>query len=411
MQQCRKRPFYGWFIVAAGFLVMFCTIGIVNNCAGLFTKPVCEDMGFSRGAMAVNMTILSACQMVVALFGGKIFVRFDVKWIMRISSIALAVGYFCYSLAPSLPVFYLLSIVVGFAMGGMTALPLSLLIGNWFHERRGFAIGVAFMGSGIGGMLFNAVAGHLITDLGWRSTYRILGVVAFAVLVPVAWLVIRTKPADMGLTPYGQSADETTEEFDNRGMTLKEAMHTGGFWALCLVTAFGNISLCALNQNVTPHLSDEGYALTTAANISAVMLGGLACGKMLLGWLYDKLGARRATLLANLCTVLGVTGALFCKFPPMILAIIVGFSLGNAFGSVANPIIVQSIYGRKNYSAILGVVTACNNLAGVCTPVIIGGVYDRFGSYSPAFAAMILISTVTTIGYFALLSKRVEYDA
>ena len=60
----------------------------------------------------------------------------------------------------------------------------------------------------------------------------------------------------------------------------------------------------------------------------------------------------------------------------MIAAIVVGFSLGNAFGSVANPIIVQSIYGRKNYSAILGLVTACNNLAGVFTPVMIGSVYD-----------------------------------
>ena len=70
-----RRIFYGWYIVASSFLIMFCSIGIVNNCSGLFIKPVCEDMGFSRGTMAVNMTILSACQMVVALFGGKIFVN------------------------------------------------------------------------------------------------------------------------------------------------------------------------------------------------------------------------------------------------------------------------------------------------------------------------------------------------
>lgn len=94
----------------------------------------------------------------------------------------------------------------------------------------------------------------------------------------------------------------------------------------------------------------------------------------------------------------------------MIAAIVVGFSLGNAFGSVANPIIIQSIYGRKNYSAILGLVTACNNLAGVFTPVMIGSVYDYFGSYSPAFAAMMLISSCCTVGYFILLGRRVEYD-
>ena len=150
MQPSRPRIFYGWVIVAASFLVMFCTIGIVNNCAGLFIKPVCDDMGFSRGGMGVNMTIIAACQMVMALFGGKIFARFDVKTVMRVSSLLLAGGYFAYSLAPSLPVFYLLSVVIGFSMGGLTTLPLSLLIGNWFHQRRGFAVGVAFMGSGIG---------------------------------------------------------------------------------------------------------------------------------------------------------------------------------------------------------------------------------------------------------------------
>ncbi|HJA34881.1 MAG TPA: MFS transporter [Firmicutes bacterium] len=411
MQSSRPRIFYGWFIVAASFMVMFCTIGIVNNCSGLYIKPVCDDMGFSRGAMGVNMTILSICQMLVALFGGKIFVKFDVKKIMRISSILLAVGYFSYSLATSLPVFYLISVVVGFAMGGTTTMPLSLLIGNWFHQRRGFAVGVAFMGSGIGGMLFNSLAGQLITEFGWRATYRTLGIIAFVVLVPVCWLVIRTKPADMGLAPYGQAANESTEQYDNRGMTLKEAMHTGRFWALCLVTAVGNVSLCALNQNVTPHLSDEGYALTTAANISAIMLGGLAVGKMTLGWLYDKLGVRRTTLLANCSTILALVGTLLCRFPPMIAAIVLGFSIGNAFGSIGNQVIVQSIYGRKNYSAILGVVAACNSLAGSVTPVLIGGVYDLFGSYTPAFATMVVTSSLAAISYFILLSQKVEYEA
>lgn len=409
-EQGKKRPFYGWYIVAASFLIMFCSIGIVNNCSGLYIKPVCQDMGFSRGAMAVNMTILAACQMVVALFGGKIFVKFNVRSIMRVSSITLGAAYFCYSFINSLPMYYLLSVVVGFSMGGIAAMPLSLLIGNWFRQKRGFAIGMAFMGSGIGGMLFSPLAGRLITTVGWRSTYRVLGLVALGVLVPVCWLVIRTKPADLGLLPYGQSSQGGAEAFDHRGMTVQQALHTGRFWALCLVTAVGNISLCALNQNVTPHLSDQGYSLTTAANISAVMLGGLACGKMLLGWLYDKLGPRLATLLANCCTVLGVTGALFCRFPAMILAIILGFSLGNAFGSVANPIIVQSMYGRKNYSGILGIVTACNNLAGVFTPVMIGSVYDHFGSYSPAFAVMLVTSSLCAAGYFILLGQKVQYE-
>ena len=409
MQPSRPRIFYGWVIVAASFLVMFCTIGIVNNCAGLFIKPVCDDMGFSRGGMGVNMTIIAACQMVMALFGGKIFARFDVKTVMRVSSLLLAGGDFAYSLAPSLPVFYLLSVVIGFSMGGLTTLPLSLLIGNWFHQRRGFAVGVAFMGSGIGGMLFNALAGQLLTALGWRATYRILGIIAFVVLVPVCWLVIRTRPADKGLEPYGKQEDESVEEFDNRGMSLHQALRTGRFWVLCFAAALCNITLSALNQNVTPHLSDEGYSLATAANISALMLGGLAVGKMSLGWIYDKMGTRRATLFANFCTIFSLLGTIFCRFPPMLAVIILGFAFGNAFGSVAPPLIVQNLYGRREYGAILGVVTACINLGGTVTPVMIGKVYDVFGSYTPAFSAMIATSALVAVCFYLLLSPKAEY--
>ena len=401
-----RRPFYGWVIVAAGFMVMFCSIGIVNNCAGLFTKPVCDDMGFSRGAMALNMTIMAACQMVVALLGGRIFGKFNVKHVMRLCSLTLSLGYFAYSLAPSLPVFYLLSIVVGFSMGGLTAMPLSLLVGNWFNQRRGFAIGVAFMGSGIGGMLFNTLAGQWLGSLGWRGTYQLLGGIAFLVLVPVCWLVIRTKPADMGLVPYGQSAGETTQQNDSQGQTLAQVTRTGRFWTLCLACVLVNVSLCSLNQNIVPHLIDQGYSSTTAANLSALMLGGLALGKMLLGWLYDKLGPRRATLLGNLCTVLAVIGAVFCRFPPMLVAVTLGFSLGNAFGSVAPPILVQSLYGRRDYSAILGILTAGISLSGVFTPVVIGLVYDHFGSYVPAFFVMIFLSILVAASFFLLLSPK-----
>ena len=95
----------------------------------------------------------------------------------------------------------------------------------------------------------------------------------------------------------------------------------------------------------------------------------------------------------------------------MIAAIVLGISIGNAFGSIGNQVIVQSIYGRKNYSAILGVVAACNSLAGSVTPVLIGGVYDLFGSYTPAFATMVVTSSLAAISYFILLSQKVEYEA
>ena len=77
------RVFYGWFIVAACFLIMSVSIGILNNATGVYVKPVCEDMGFSRQQMALNNTLVAACQMAVALCAGRIYGRFDLKNVMR----------------------------------------------------------------------------------------------------------------------------------------------------------------------------------------------------------------------------------------------------------------------------------------------------------------------------------------
>ena len=144
----KNKIFYGWLIVAGCFIIMGMSYGAINNCMGVFIKPVCEDMGFSRAGMGLTQTILSASLMVMSLVSGRIFSRLDVTLALRISSIFMAGGYFCFSFARSLPMFYGAALVTGVAEGMITTVALSMLINNWFHTRRGFAVGMAFMGSG-----------------------------------------------------------------------------------------------------------------------------------------------------------------------------------------------------------------------------------------------------------------------
>lgn len=85
---------------------------------------------------------------------------------MRLCTVTLVLAYGAYSLCTSLPMFYGCSVVVGLSLGGVTSVPLSLLISNWFHEAPGLAIGVAFMGSGVGGMVFNPIVSSLLQNMG-----------------------------------------------------------------------------------------------------------------------------------------------------------------------------------------------------------------------------------------------------
>ena len=150
----KHHIYYGWVMVVAGILVMSVTHGVVQNCFSQFIKPVSESLNVSRSSFAINMTILNVVYMIVALFSGKIFVKLKLRNLMRIASVALPIIYFSYSFCREMWMFYALSVAAGLMMSCLTFLAFTMIISQWFIEKRGTAIGVCFMGSGLGGMLF-----------------------------------------------------------------------------------------------------------------------------------------------------------------------------------------------------------------------------------------------------------------
>lgn len=409
MAQTNKggKLFYGWLIVAGCFGLMATTYGAINNCMGVFIKPVCGDMGFSRAGMGMTQTIMSASLMLMSLVSGRIFARFDVVRVLRVSSVLMAAGYFCFSLSQSLPMFYGAALVTGLAEGAITTVALSLLISNWFHARRGLAVGLAFMGSGVGGMICNPLASWLIDGFGWRTAYQTLAAGVFAIAVPICLFVLRTRPQDKGLRPYGEQETEIDySQLERRGTLFYEAVRQPQFWTLCLCAAANTICTSGLMQNIAPHISDVGFSPAFAAAAASCGMASLAAGKLALGWLYDKLGAARATAAAQFSAALGLAGGLLAPALPGVGLIIIGVGLGGAFGNVAHPIIAQIVYGDRDFSSIFGMISAFANVGGMLTPVLVGGSYDALGSYKPAFAVMIgLLAAITAAYLWAFRSQ------
>lgn len=242
--------------------------GIVFNCNGQFIKPVCEDMGYSRQQFSINQTILSCATMVMALISGKIYNKFNVQKTMCVFSIALVAGYTGYSLCTSLPMFYVLSAVVGFSIGGMTMIPLSLIVSNWFHEKRGLAIGIAFMGSGVGGMVLQPITASIVQAMGWRTAYQCLGVLMFCTIVPCSFFVLKRSPADVGLKPLGDGVEIKTGGV-GEGKMLSEIITTPRFWVFAICAMGTAMATSGLMQNINPHLTDSGYSVAVAATITS----------------------------------------------------------------------------------------------------------------------------------------------
>ena len=406
------KIYYGWIIVLAGIICMAVTVG-VNNCMSQFIKPVCADLGFTRQEMSTNQTIIALGSMVFSLGAGKFFQKFNLRSVLRIGAVLLSLSVLAFSFANSLPVFYLISLVFGVCNAMITTIPFSIILGNWFPQRYGFAIGWAFMGSGIGGMVLNSLLGQWIPSFGWRFGYRMLALVMFVLLFVCVFFVIRVNPGDMGLSPYQDSPKKSeknrqkvrVEEMDWEGYTLAQAAKTPSFWAVVLCTGVISVTINVLNQSVAPHLNDVGYSVAFSANVVSAGYAGLAIGKILLGQMFDKLGSRTSSLISGASLLLGMLGLIFARFIPMLAGIVVGVGLGCAFGSVAYPIIARRVFGTRDAASIYGVITAAANCGGMAAPIFLGSVFDSTGSYVPCFVVGIVFCVFSMAVYTYQFTK------
>ena len=406
----KKGIHYGWLIVFSCFMIMSLFLCIVMNCPGLFLISVTEEFGISRSQYTLNTTVISVAMMIVAMNAGKIFSKFSVKKVMMVSSIILPVAYSFYSKATSIAIFYVISAVVGLCMGLCGMVPMSTLITRWFNEKKGLATGLAFTGSGLGGMILQPIIGELIVNVGWRNTYFYLAILMFVLVVPCTVFILKDYPSEKGLEPVGGAVKTTADApVADDGMTLGEARKKLYFWMFLPLVTLSSAAACSMVQNVSPYVTDLGFDPTVAAKLSALSLGVLAACKVLLGQIYDKKGSLFTTVMSLTCLV----GAAACYASAVnstfLYAGIIISGLGIAYTTVGYPINTQSMFGKKDYSAIYGNVASFSSIGTAIGSPITSVIYDATGSYRMAWLMWAVVNAVA-IFVFIALSKMAAKD-
>nr|UWI49357.1 MFS transporter [Clostridioides difficile] len=404
-----KGFFKGWLVVFAGLILMISVYGIVNNCASLFIKPVTEDLGFSRSEFSLYYTVIALSTMVIALFMGKLAKKFKIKNIMLVGCVLAGIGYIGYSYANSIYVFYLMSVFSGLGLGMTTLTPLSIIISNWFVEKRGLALGLTFMGSGVGGMIFNPVANYIILNYGWRQSYLVLGIIILVTTIPIVLIFMSEKPSDKGLLPYGyENSSKSVLDTSAKGVMLGEAVKTKIFWIMVVGLVLITIIAMGVQMHIASYLTDIGYSPTFAASVISINMGVVILGKILLGYIFDKVGCEKGVIFVGLQVFLGVLALLFASKYPAIIVFIICWGIGNCMGTIVPALITSEIFGKKDYSTIVGVVNAVVLLGAALGSAVTGKLYDMSGGYTLAWMTY-LILTVIMVGLILIslvLGKR-----
>jgi MFS family permease len=197
--------FYGWVVVAVTFVTM--AIGVNARTAfSLFFPPIISEFGWERGVTAGAFSFGFVVSGVVSPLIGRLMDRAGPRAVMELGVVLMGGGLL---LAPLTSEPWHLYVTIGVMVGaGSVCLGYSgqsLFLPNWFIRKRGFAIGIAFAGVGIGSVTLLPWVQHMIEQTGWRTACTAMGVLILIVLAPIN-LFLHRRPEDIGLQPDGDAA-------------------------------------------------------------------------------------------------------------------------------------------------------------------------------------------------------------
>jgi len=402
----KRKIFYGWWIVVGAFFLNFAGIGIIMNSMGVFIKPVSESLGFTRGGFTLYFTIAALAMMVMAPVMGKLLERYDIRIIMTICTTMMAVSFALFSQCRTLAQFYIVALFLGIGSAGSHIIPVSMMITNWFIDKRGLAMGIVFAATGVGGLIFNPLANWIIMHYSWQAAYLAFGLIIGVFSIPTAIFIVRAKPSDKGLLPYGGEAAVTRQSLSEQGgLTATEALRDRAFWLLAVIILLVAIANMGVLHHIVPYPTDIGYSSTTATALMSLHMAMLIFGKVLTGSLADRLGLLKSYLVCMIGLVIAIVllyGAQL-MWVAVVFSVLFGFSI--AVRTVLPPLMTARVLGQKHFAVIYGFLNIFTTLGTAVGVPLSGFIYDWTKSYSLAFALYIGLCLIAAAAGIALLTR------
>jgi len=389
----RPHLHYGWIIAVVTFLTLLAAAGM-RSTPGVLIVPLEHEFGWSTATISLAISINLVLYGVSGPFAAALMMRFGIRSVMVGALLLVA-------LASALTIFmhdpwqlYLLwGVLVGVATGSITSVLAAIVANRWFIERRGIVMGVLTASNAAGQLVFLPLLAMLTTTSGWRSAALATSAAAL-IIAPFVALLMRERPLDVGLLPYGAPADSKVpeESKDNplaaafRG--LVRGLHSPDFWLLA-----GSFFICGASTNgligthLIPASMDHGIPEVTAASMLALIGIFDLVGTTVSGWLSDRLDNRWL-----LCWYYGLRGLSLLLLP---------YALGTSYVSLAVFIVfygldwvatvpptarlTADIFGKENVGIVFGWIFAAHQFGAATAAFGAGTLRTVLGSYQVSF--------------------------
>jgi sugar phosphate permease len=415
-------------VVATGFLSLFSLVGIMFYGLPFFFDFWVKDFGWSRATVTSGNALGG---IVGALFGpvaGWLIDRYGPRRLMLSGILMGGIALIALSRMQALWQFYLFYALssIGYMCGA--PLPNQVLTARWFDKSRGKAMGIAYLGIGFGGMLVPQLARWLNRAFGWHEALLTLGILMIVLAFPMAWFVRdnpqparpdiseapapgTSQPPVSGTSrpsvldiPSSYSRDTSLPSSHNippapaHGLPLNRILRSSSFYLLALGSVCSIAAVASISQHLKLFLSlDLKYTQARSANVISLVLTASILGRLLMGWLADKL-SKRSVMMLIYALVAGSIALLYFAASPGIIyvfAFVFGIGLGGEYMII--PLMAAELFGIKPMGRVMGVILTADGLSIALAPLLVGWLRDHSGNYSVGFAVLILLAAIGTI--------------
>ena len=407
------KRYYPWLMALLGMMVLLVSNGLIVTGLTVFDESLLKEFGWSRGELKLRDLITLVLAGWMAPFLGALIDKAGPRKLILAGIALLAALYFAYAHIHSLIHIYLIH--VGFA-AVLVAAGLNVVVifvSQWFHTNRGTAIGIALVGTSLGGMVFPKLGVHMMQSMDWRTAFLWQAAVPLVAMLVVYLFARSPRPggilpwgADKAAAAAGAAAGAAPVGVGGRpDLTYSQALRTRTFWALSITAMATFFSIMAASANLFLHMRDLGFTPQQAGNGLGVMFGLAMVGKFVFGMLGDLFPAKRV-LLFNLAIMAAGALILMTMRADLIWYALILFGLGWGGLYTMIQLLAVNFFGLSAAGKILGTITLLDATTAGLGIWLAARIFDVTGSYKPAFQLIFVLIVLALLAATLVRDER-----
>ena len=389
-----------WTIAASLFLALFFLWGGGYNTGPIFLAALLRAFNWSHARVGSIIGALALAVGISAPIAGWLLDRVEARWVMSTGALVAVIGLLGASSSHTFATLLVSIILLGIGLGASTWLAASLVIVNWFPDRRGMALGLVTFGMESGGMVMTLTVGSTIAAYGWRAGYFVVAVPTVLLVIPVLLLIVRTRPTTINSLSVSEQAEALP------GYEVGEALRTRAFWMLAVAEMSFGLAAGGTFHHLVAFLEGLHYSLRAATLVVSIVLGMAAVGKVAMGALGDRIGGKNALALGFVMIAGSVPILLNAEQPAMLVLRLIIVGIAGASPVALGPLLTAETLGLKRFGTLFGWLGVALTFGLFVGPQLVGWMTDVTGSYTVGYEICAVICIIGATASFLCVTPR-----